>query len=71
VADSIQQLVPARPRTGKITLIALEDNDLSDCEPVAEHYDLVIASHIVGTDVLQAFRQRSPGTTVFCYFNRQ
>jgi hypothetical protein len=62
---------PAKPCTGKFTLMALGDNNLSDLEPLVGHYDLLIASHSVGTDVLSAFRQRNPGAAVFCYFNRK
>ena len=59
----------AKTRTGKFTLMALGDNTLSDFEPLVGHYDLLIASHSVGADVIQAFRQRNPGSAVFCYFN--
>lgn len=62
-------VAPAKPRTGKFTLMALGDNDLRDLEPLTKHYDLLIASHSVGSDVLEAFRQRNPGAAVFCYFN--
>ena len=59
----------ANVRTGKFTLMALGDNNLSDFEPLAGRYDLLIASHSVGADVIRAFRQRNPGALVFCYFN--
>jgi pectate lyase len=61
--------IPAKPRTGKFTLMALGDNNLSDFEPLVERYDLLIASHSVGADVIGAFRQRNPGALVFCYLN--
>jgi len=60
---------PAKSRTGKFTLMALGDNKLSDFSPLAQRYDLLIASHSVGADVIRAFRQRNPGALVFCYFN--
>jgi len=60
---------PPVSRTGKFTLMALGDNKLSDFEPLVQRYDLLIASHSVGTDVIQAFRQRNPGALAFCYFN--
>jgi pectate lyase len=60
---------PAKPRTGKFTLMALGENELSDFEPLGRRYDLLIASHSVGPVVLQAFRRRNPGADVFCYFN--
>jgi len=60
---------PAKPRTGKFTLMALGDNSLRDFEPLVRRYDLLIASHSVGAEVLRAFRQRNPGALVLCHFN--
>jgi hypothetical protein len=39
--------------------MALGNNRLSDFEPLTARYDLLIAAHSVGADVIQAFRQRS------------
>jgi hypothetical protein len=61
--------VAAKPRTGRFTLMALGDNKLTDFEPLVGRYDLLVASHSVGADVIAAFRQRNPGALVLCYFN--
>jgi hypothetical protein len=58
-----------RNRTGKFTLMALGDNALKDLAPVSGRYDLMIASHSVGEDLIDTFRRRNPGAEVFCYFN--
>lgn len=60
---------PMKPRTAKFTLMALGDNRLSDLEPLAGRYDLMIASHSVGADMIEAFRGRNPGALVLCYLN--
>ena len=59
----------AKPRSGKFTLMALGDNRLSEFEPLTQRYDLLIASHSVGADVIAAFRQRNPGAMALCYLN--
>lgn len=59
----------AEQRTAKITLMALGDNRLDDFQQLEHSFDLMIASHSVGTDVIDAFRTRNPGALVFCYFN--
>ena len=59
-----------KPRTGKLTLMALGDNSLSDFEPLTARDDLLIASNSVGADVIGAFRQRNPGVLVFCAADR-
>ncbi|NDK13761.1 MAG: hypothetical protein COY42_33470 [Armatimonadetes bacterium CG_4_10_14_0_8_um_filter_66_14] len=61
--------LPVAKRTGRFTLMALGDNSLGDLALLSHRYDLMIASHSVGKDVLDAFRQRNPGAQVFCYFN--
>jgi len=58
----------AKPRTGKFTLMALGDNRLSEFEPLTQRYDLLIASHSVGADVIAAFRQRNPGARGACAY---
>jgi len=69
VPSTVTAAVPAGSRTGKITLMALGDNRLDDFEPLAHRYDLMIASHSVGANVIRAFRDRNPGALVLCYFN--
>lgn len=49
--------------------MALGDNRLSDFQRLECSFDLMIASHSVGAEVIDAFRERNPGAQVFCYFN--
>ena len=58
-----------KERTGKFTLMALGDNAMGDLGLISGRYDLMIASHSVDKEVIDAFRRRHPGAKVFCYFN--
>lgn len=58
------------PRTARLTLMALGDaNSVEDLARLPRRYDLMIASHSVGQEVLAAFRERNPDARVLCYFN--
>ena len=60
---------PAAKRTGRFTLMALGDNNAGDLALLSQRYDLMIASHCVGRDVIDAFRKRAPDGQVFRYVN--
>jgi hypothetical protein len=61
--------LPRNARTGRFTLMALGENTLADLDLISRRYDLMIASHSVDKDVIDAFRRRNPAAQVFCYFN--